>query len=436
MARGLTPLIQILLSLLALLGHFALWLGAFSRMHALGLRRGLLRLMDRVFLLLLVCIPALIVWNADDRLVLQPVEVLQAHWLAQGYFWLCFGVALYTALTWCWRTWVGDAAQLLAQQRRVVHVARELGHRPCGDTATHLLSLVPGNQILQMEIAEKSVFLPRLPSDLDGLSIVHLSDLHFCGRLTEEFFGLVVQRANALQPDLVAITGDIVDQRQCVPWITDILGGLQARFGKFCVFGNHELRIGDTPLLIRTAEQAGLQYVGDRWGQVTIRGDVVAVAGNQLPWIRPATDPTAGPVTSGCHRPFRILLSHSPDQIRWARRGDFDLMLAGHTHGGQIRLPVIGPLVGESRFGVKYCGSLYYERPTLLHVSRGVSALQNLRINCRPELVRLVLRCGMPARAANPDYAMPADYVPQPEPAVGRLGLHQGVIDVKQRAGG
>jgi predicted MPP superfamily phosphohydrolase len=436
MAEGLTPLVQLLLSLLALLGHFALWLGAFSRVHSLGLRRPLLHLLDRVFLLMLVCVPALVVWNTDEQLVLLPLEIQHAHWAAQSYFWLCFGLALYTALLWCWRTWVGDSAHLLTQQRRVVHVTKELGHRPCGDTATRLLSLIPGNQILQIEIAEKSVFLPRLPAALDGLSIVHLSDLHFCGRLTEAYFDLVVARANALQPDLVAITGDIVDRRQCVPWMVDILGNLQARWGKFCVFGNHELRIDDTPLLIRTAQQAGLQYVGDRWCPIEIRGQMIAVAGNQLPWIKPAADRQAAPVAPDRHRPFRILLSHSPDQIGWARRGDFDLMLAGHTHGGQIRLPVIGPLVGESRFGVKYCGSLFYEHPTLLHVSRGVSALQNLRLNCRPELVKLVLRCGRAACADDPEFVAANDFVPQPEPAVGRLGWNDGAIELQQRSDG
>ncbi len=427
MAEGLTPLLQILLCLLVLLGHFALWLGVFSRVHALDLRHWLLRLSDKVFFLVLLGVPALVVWYADDRLVLQPLEFLQANWIAQSYFWLCFGIALYTCLVWCWRSWVGDAAQLLAQQRTIIHVTRELGHRPCGDTTTRLLSLIPGNQILQLEVAQKTVLVPRLPRALDGLSIVHLSDLHFCGRLTEEFFELVVARANAMQPDLVAITGDIIDDRRCVPWMIEILGNLQARWGTFCVFGNHELRVGDTPLLVRAVHRAGLRYIGGRWSEVTIRGQSVVLAGNELPWIKPAADPTAAGVTAATHRPFRILLSHSPDQIGWARRGDFDLMLAGHTHGGQIRLPIIGPLVGESRFGVKYCGSLFYEQPTLLHVSRGVSALQNLRINCRPELVKLVLRCGLTERATDLNYVLPTDYLPQPEPAVGRFGMNNGV---------
>jgi uncharacterized protein len=89
---------------------------------------------------------------------------------------------------------------------------------------------------------------------------------------------------------------------------------------------------------------------------------------------------------------LRILLSHSPDQFAWARRWDFDLMLAGHTHGGQIRLPIVGPVVCPSRHGVKYAGGTFYSYPTLMHVSRGISAEAPIRLNCRPELSRLVLQ--------------------------------------------
>jgi predicted MPP superfamily phosphohydrolase len=429
-------LIQILLSLLALLGHFALGLGAFSRMHAWGLRRSVVQWLDKLLLVLFAGIPALFVFYGGQRLLLEPVEVLQAHRLLHIYFWVCFGVALFTALVWCWRTWVGDTAQLLAQDREVVHVTRALGHRPCGDTATRALSLIPGNQILQLEIAQKTVLTPRLPRALDGLSIVHLSDLHFCGRTTAEYFELVVARANALQPDLVAITGDVLDDRRYVPWLTQILGRLQPRWGTFCVWGNHDLRVGDKQLLIQNAERAGLQYVGGRWCAVTIRGQTIAVGGNELPWFRPAADPDAGPRATGEQHVFRILLSHSPDQIGWARRADCDLMLAGHTHGGQIRLPVIGPLVGESRYGVKYCGSLYYERPTLLHVSRGISALQPLRINCRPELTKLVLRCEPVERATRANFVLPTDYLPRPETAVGRCSLQDLADETPGTAGG
>jgi predicted MPP superfamily phosphohydrolase len=75
-------------------------------------------------------------------------------------------------------------------------------------------------------------------------------------------------------------------------------------------------------------------------------------------------------------------------------------MLAGHTHGGQIRLPVIGPIVAPSLFGVKYASGVFYEAPTLVHVSRGVSGLDPIRINCPPEVTKLILRAAIEEKEA------------------------------------
>jgi hypothetical protein len=91
-------------------------------------------------------------------------------------------------------------------------------------------------------------------------------------------------------------------------------------------------------------------------------------------------------------RPFRIAVAHSPDQFGWARYYDFDLMLAGHTHGGQIRFPLIGPVFSPSHHGVRYAAGTFYQPPTLMHVSRGLSGTRPLRFNCPPELARLNLR--------------------------------------------
>ena len=187
-----------------------------------------------------------------------------------------------------------------------------------------------------------------------------------------------------------------IDERPCLGWITEVLGRVQSHLGAFCIFGNHDLRIRDMPLLVTEVERAGWHYVGGRWSQLRVRGQTIVVAGNELPWLGPPADMTTCPRPADGRGALRILLSHSPDQIHWARRRDFDLMLAGHTHGGQIQLPVIGPLIGQSRYGVRYCCGVFYEPPTLLHVSRGVSGVQNLRINCRPELTKLVLKCGAP----------------------------------------
>jgi predicted MPP superfamily phosphohydrolase len=241
---------------------------------------------------------------------------------------------------------------------------------------------------------------------------VHLSDLHFTGRLTEDFFRFVVDRANDLDGDLVALTGDVIDQRSCLGWVTEILGRIEHRLGAFCIFGNHDLRVRDMSLLVAEVERAGWHYLGGRWSELRLRGHSIVLAGNELPWLSPPADLSTFHVPADVRRGMRILLSHSPDQIQWARTRDFDLMLAGHTHGGQIRLPVIGPLIGQSRYGVRYCSGVFHVPPTLLHVSRGVSGLQNLRINCRPELTKLILKCGAPLTVDGAEQAAVSKLLP------------------------
>jgi hypothetical protein len=89
---------------------------------------------------------------------------------------------------------------------------------------------------------------------------------------------------------------------------------------------------------------------------------------------------------------FRLFLSHTPDNLSWARRHGVHLMLAGHNHGGQIRLPLFGPVYSPSAYGAHFASGAFWERPTLMYVSRGVSGRHPLRLNCLPELTRLTLR--------------------------------------------
>ena len=91
---------------------------------------------------------------------------------------------------------------------------------------------------------------------------------------------------------------------------------------------------------------------------------------------------------------FRFLLSHTPDNLSSARRDRVDLMLAGHTHGGQVRLPWIGPVYAPSRHGVKYASGTFWCDPTLLYVTRGIAGRHPWRWNCPPEVTQLTLRSG------------------------------------------
>jgi predicted MPP superfamily phosphohydrolase len=245
--------------------------------------------------------------------------------------------------------------------------------------------------MFHLAVNTKTLIVPRLPAELDGLSITHLSDLHFTGKITRPFFDRVMEETMALHGDLIAITGDIQESEQCYAWLPLTLGQLRAPQGVYFVLGNHDRRMQDVGRLRQELTSLGLVDLGVQTQEFTARNQLIQLAGNELPWFGP---PRELPARTSQPAALRILLSHSPDQIRWAGQRDFDLMLAGHTHGGHIRFPIVGPVVCPSRYGVKYAAGVFYERPTLLHVSRGISGLDPVRFNCPPELTKLVLRSG------------------------------------------
>ncbi len=112
----------------------------------------------------------------------------------------------------------------------------------------------------------------------------------------------------------------------------------------------------------------------------------MTVIGHEGPWF-------AAPDLTGCPpEGFRLCLSHTPDNLPWAKERHIDLVLAGHVHGGQIRLPVVGSIFVPSKFSRRYDGGTFHEGPTVMHVSRGLAGEVPLRINCRPEVTLVVLR--------------------------------------------
>jgi len=392
-------LLPLILCQLALFGHFALWVAVLNRLHSFALRRWLREVLEK---LILTALLGLLAWAVAVLILIpgaveRPVDHLTAHPAAAAYFVLCCVVAVWIASVWLVRKVRGHSRLLLSNHSQVIRVDRHLGRLPCGDWITRAWANVPGNQLLHLEVHEKTIRLPRLPAALDGLRIAHLSDLHFTGQLTRDYFDLIVDRTNAMQADVITVTGDIIDQPRCLPWFEQVLGRLQSRLGVFCVLGNHECRMPDKSEIVHAIQSAGLNYIGGTWTMVAHEGQTILLAGNELPWWEPAADMDRYKAECQSTAALRVLLAHTPDQIQWARRHDFDLMLAGHTHGGQIRFPVIGPVLSQSWYGVKYASGVHFEPPTVLHVSRGLSGCQPLRILCRPELALLVLRSAVPA---------------------------------------
>ena len=257
-----------------------------------------------------------------------------------------------------------------------------------GSRPMRRIALLPGNEQFSVEVSTKTFSLPNLPNEWDGLSIVQLADTHFRGAVTRKYFEEVCEQALALKPDLFVFTGDLLDAPSLLDWLPETFGRLQAPLGQYFILGNHDWYL-DANSIRKEFERHGWIDMASRWIELASRksGPPIILAGDESPWM--GTHPDMSQVSGEL---FRILFSHTPDNITWARDHLFDLMFAGHTHGGQIRLPLLGPVYSPSRFGCRFASGVFWLDPTLLYVSRGLSGREPIRYNCLPELTKLVLR--------------------------------------------
>lgn len=384
-----------LITLLAFIGHTALWTTFVNQLHATRLPKPAIHVVNLIGLGSLCALPLFYLWWIPTH----GTEALSFAMPTSGanlpafYVQLCAALGVVALPIWLRRRLRGPIPQLTEKSAVRHDMARRLGYPPLGSGLSRVLTRLPGNECFLLEVTEKELELPRLSARLDGLTISHLSDIHFAGAIDKQFFVEVMEMTNELESDLILITGDLVDKAACIEWVPDTFGRLRAKHGVYCIFGNHDIRLKGQLGRLRTAlVDCGMRYVGGQTTRLEIEDTSVYLAGNELPWIRPAAEVRSWPPRREDPDALRVLLAHSPDQYPWARERDFDLMLAGHNHGGQIQLPVVGPLFSPSRFGVRYASGTFYESPTLMHVSRGVSALDPLRYNCPPELAKLVLR--------------------------------------------
>ncbi|HEX4414908.1 MAG TPA: metallophosphoesterase [Lacipirellulaceae bacterium] len=371
-------------------GHTVMWVALINRVHAFGIARRWVNLATLGFLAALVFGPVLLLFVLVTQKADRPFSAFNALSLAWLYIDACVVVCVVSTtqrLMW----W-------LHAERRSARSSSRATNLRSPDKSKSLVSPglptwlcgLPGNQVLDIYLQEKELTIPRLAPAHDGLRIAHLTDLHISGRLTRAFFEHVVEEVNRANPDIVAITGDIVEGNKFLDWLPPTLGKLKSRYGCFYILGNHDRRATESRLKEALAA-IGLIHVGNNWHQVTVNDAPLVVAGNELPWYKPAAD------LSNCSRreadwATRLLLAHSPDQFAWAQANEIDLMMAGHLHGGQIRLPIVGAITSPSIFGVRYAAGVFQAGNTVMHVSRGVSALTPLRINCPPEIAILVLR--------------------------------------------
>ena len=243
------------------------------------------------------------------------------------------------------------------------------------------------NDALRINTVEWSVRVAALPPALDGLTILHLTDLHFAPAYGRRFFEDAIELALASGPlpDLVAITGDFIDDDGAIAWIEPILGRLRGRLGQFAILGNHDYR-HDVRALRRELRSAGFRTLEGRWSGVDLGGARLAIGGTTAPWGK---DLARRPVPEA---DAYLLLSHSPDQVYRAAGLGVDLVLCGHNHGGQVRLPVLGPVLMPSRYSRRFDRGFFRVGRTLMFVGQGLGAKEPLRIGCPPEIARITLR--------------------------------------------
>lgn len=371
------------------LGHAAFVVALINRLHAFPLPYEILRRSRQLHDLVIVVLPALFAWYAGahgPRLFVAGATWHHLPLALLAYLAVCGVVALSLPAIAVYR-WTRKPAMQLASRTRTFDVAAELGFRPLGSGPYRFFTAFPGNEFLKLEACDKEFQVPQLPAEWDGLTILHLSDLHFTGTIDRPYFERVAEIARSMPADLIVFTGDLLDREDLVAWLPATLGRLSAPLGRFFVLGNHDSFLTNTDEIRARLVSLGWHDLAGRSHVIEHCGQPLVICGSEMPWMGTQPDLSGTPGDA-----FRLFLSHTPDNLSWARRHDVHLMLAGHNHGGQIRLPFFGPVYSPSAYGAHYASGAFWEKPTLMYVSRGIAGRHPLRLNCLPELTRLTLR--------------------------------------------
>ncbi|SIO61094.1 hypothetical protein SAMN05444166_6637 [Singulisphaera sp. GP187] len=367
---------------LVAIGHAGVFVYLTNLLHGVGLKPPVRGRVGKCYLALVLLVSTAMVWEFFQG------GGTPSSWPILAYSLLCLVVAL-----------VGiPVCSLLLHRRRIpdgiaeetsdIDLAHRFGKENLIGSGRHSWLLrIKGHDSFRLRKREWTVTLPTLPAVWDGLSIVQISDLHFAPCFQQRFFEHVADEAAEWPADLVVFTGDLIDNDRALDWIVPVMSRLRGRRGTYSILGNHDF--DHHPVEVRRRlEEAGFIDLEGIWTQLEIEGLTLALGGTSTPW-GPKLDLSAAPDAD-----FRLFLSHSPDQFQGAVDGGIDLMLSGHNHGGQIRLPGVGPVFMPSRYSRRYDRGYFRAGRTLLHVSQGVAGKHPIRFGCVPEISRLVLRIG------------------------------------------
>ena len=272
-------------------------------------------------------------------------------------------------------------------RRRFVKLAVGAGALAVGGRAWYFAT----RETWALRVVREEIPLPNLPPAFDGLRVGHLSDLHVGRHVHAEFVNRALDMAAGLGAELIVLTGDYASwEWTFLEGILPALARLRAPLGVYAVLGNHDYMRSQQAHVVPALASAGVRVLDNEAVKLALRDDAMYLVG------------IADPVTG--HQDFdravkhvpegarKVFLAHTPDVIPTVHALGGDLLLAGHTHGGQISFPFIGPPVVPSVFGARFAAGLAQYEGTPVFVTRGVGVIDPyLRFRCPPEVALLTL---------------------------------------------
>jgi hypothetical protein len=221
------------------------------------------------------------------------------------------------------------------------------------------------------------------------LRLAQISDFHIDSALEDNFYHRAVEIVRQQRADVIALTGDYVSRARHIDRLPQLLAGYNAPLGVYFIRGNHDFWTRPRDIR-RHLESLGYRCLPD-CAEVLRRGDdAIALVGIEHPYGGRIRDwgRVFPPDLPAC----RVALLHTPDAIFPAARAGCDLALSGHTHGGQIQFPYVGPTLSPSLYGRRLAAGWHRVGATLLYTNRGLGAFFPIRVLCRPEVTVFVLR--------------------------------------------
>ena len=274
-------------------------------------------------------------------------------------------------------------------RRQFLQIAGALGIT-AGIPSAAELGYATRHETRRVFMEERPIRLEKLPAAFEGFKIALFSDLHLYPFTPIQVVQDAVNLANSFRPDLVILAGDFVWRYVEAAFdLVPVLSQLNPAKGTFAVLGNHDHRKGPE-IVARALAEAGVEVLRNRGITIQIGHDSIYLAGidsvrSGAPSPSAAFENKRGDLTS-------IVTVHEPDYIRnLAPRFPVDLQLSGHSHGGQVRLPMVGALVLPV-WGEIYDMGLYRLGKTQLYTTRGIGTIGiNARLNCPPEVTAITL---------------------------------------------